>query len=580
MKIAVIHFIILGVISGLAKGAGVLPDVQNAAEGETVMFKTTLTPPETPFSLVTWRFGERNIISFDNRGNTTGSEYEGRITLFLSTGSLQLRDVSLNDSGEYKVVINPVGDTFGDGAVRLDVYVPVSNVQATASSTEFVEFNSSVRLSCSSSGSSLSFLWMNGSSEVTASDRVQLTDGGANLTIVNVTRYDEGPFVCRVSNPVSHNDSDPIKLSISYSRIGLVFVLIPTSQPVQCCWRVTQRDTANLYPRPSQSKQVSSQRGSPRLTTMRTDDPHQHGVLSGASSNHPGLAKGAGLLPDVQNTAEGETVMFKTTATPQETPFSLVNWRFGDRTIINFDNGGNTTGSEYEGRITIFLSTGSLQLRHVSLNDGGEYKVTVFPVGGTVGDGAVRLDVYVPVSNVQATASSTEFVEFNSSVRLSCSSPGSSLSFLWMNGSSEVTASDRVQLTDGGSSLTLTIVDVTRYDEGQFVCRVSNPVSHGDSDPIKLSISYGPENVRISPSQEYHEEGSNISLSCSADSRPAAQFQWFLNGDLLPDTGPELILMNIQMSQRGNYSCQAFNSKTLRYQTSQSAAVTVLSKFN
>ncbi|KAI3360548.1 hypothetical protein L3Q82_002424 [Scortum barcoo] len=208
------------------------------------------------------------------------------------------------------------------------------------------------------------------------------------------------------------------------------------------------------------------------------------------------------------------------------------------------------------------------------LNDSGEYKVVVYPVGDTFGDGAVRLDVYVPVSNVQATASSTEFVEFSSSVRLSCSSPGSSLSFLWMNSSSEVTASDRVQLTDGGANLT--IVDVTRYDEGPFVCRVSNPVSHGDSDPIKLSISYGPENVRISPSQEYHEEGSNISLSCSADSRPAAQFQWFLNGDLLPDTGPELILTNIQMSESGNYSCQAFNSKTLRYQTSQSAAVTVL----
>lgn len=90
----------------------------------------------------------------------------------------------------------------------------------------------------------------------------------------------------------------------------------------------------------------------------------------------------------------------------------------------------------------------------------------------------------------------------------------------------------------------------------------------------------GPENIQLelSPLQEHYEEGSNIYLMCSAVSSPAALFNWFLNGVMLSDTGPELRLVNAQKTQSGNYSCQAFNNKTLRYETSQPAAVSVLGK--
>uniref|UniRef100_A0A7N6C540 Ig-like domain-containing protein n=1 Tax=Anabas testudineus TaxID=64144 RepID=A0A7N6C540_ANATE len=277
-------------------------------------------------------------------------------------------------------------------------------------------------------------------------------------------------------------------------------------------------------------------------------------------------------------TAVGEKVTFTTAMTPPVTPFLVVTWSFVDSKDDNINiitsSTEDITGPAYTDRITLFRSTGSLELRNLTLHDGGEYNVLIIPDGQVQQKGSCRLEMHVPVSNVTVTVSNTDLVEFNSSVSLSCSSSGSSLSFLWLNGSSEVTASDRVQFTDGNS--TLTVINVTRYDQGPFRCRVSNPVSDGTSDPVNLSISFGPENINLtpSPSEEWYDEGSDISLICSADSRPAALFYWFLNGSLLSDTGAELI--NIQMSQSGNYSCRAFNNKTLRYETSQVSAVTAL----
>ncbi|XP_062279108.1 carcinoembryonic antigen-related cell adhesion molecule 5-like [Scomber scombrus] len=490
METAVTHFILLAVISGLTKGSGVLPDELTAAVGGEVMFTTTVTPPETPFLFVNWTFVlntiERPIITSFSSSNNIGPEYEGRIILYRSTGSLKLMDLTLNDIGEYRVNIITDGGHTITGFTELKILEPVSNVKVTANSTDLMEF-SSVRLSCSFSGSSPSFLWLNGSSEVTASERVQFTDGGRTLTIINVTRYDQRPLVCRVSNALNGSTSNPVNLYINYG---------------------------------------------PENTRLK-------------------------LSPSQDHYVQGSTISLSCSAVSR--PSAQFRW---------FLNGNLLSGSGPK-----------LTLMNIQGSQSGNYSCRAF------NSKTWRYQISLPsaitvlaqVSNVKVNASSTDLVEF-SSVSLSCSSSGSSPSFLWMNGSSEVTASERVQLTDGGR--TLTIINVTRYDQGPFRCHVFNLVSDGTSDPVEISISFGPENiiVKLSPSQEHHVEGSTIRLSCSAASRPPVEYQWFLNGNLLSNTGPELTLMNIQMSQSGNYSCRAFNYKIMRYQTSQPSAITVLER--
>ncbi|XP_039973343.1 carcinoembryonic antigen-related cell adhesion molecule 5-like [Xiphias gladius] len=479
METSVIPLIILGAISVVSHGAGVLPDSLTAAVGGTVMFTTTVTPPESPFLVVTWGFsdihgGSSSIITSSNV-NITGPAYTDRVTLFRSTGSLELSNLTISDIGEYTVTLIHTAGGHQRGICRLVLHTPVSNVTVTANTTDLVESSRSLSLSCSSSGSSLSFLWLNISSEVTASDRVQLTDGNSTLTIVNVTRYDQGPFRCHVFNPVSNGISDPVNLFIIFGPENIDLTLSPSQE---------------YY-----------------------DEGSDISLMCSAVSS----------------------------------PAALFQW---------FLNGDllSDTGPE-------------LRLINLQMSQSGNYSCQAFnkiTMKTQTSQPAVLTVLKSHISNVVISANTTDLVEFSSSVRLSCSSSGSSLSFLWLNISSEVTASDRVQLTDGNS--TLTIVNVTRYDQGPFRCNVSNGVSNGISQSVNLVIQYGPDNVTVVGPKSVHV-GDLTMLYCSTMSVPSSKFTWLFKGKATNGHEAVYVIQSSRHSEGGTYTCTAENTVTGQSQT-------------
>ncbi|XP_052002358.1 carcinoembryonic antigen-related cell adhesion molecule 1 isoform X1 [Xyrauchen texanus] len=239
------------------------------------------------------------------------------------------------------------------------------------------------------------------------------------------------------------------------------------------------------------------------------------------------------------------------------------SWLYGSGTVLFWYPGDTVTGSSFNEGMSFNNISYALTLTSVTLNRSGLYVLEKLSPPSSKGE--FRLEVQEPVSNVSLNVSSTSLVEYNDSVTFTCSARGTPTWFSWQNGSSVVMAQGRVELSNNGQ--VLAINGITRYDQGPFNCIVSNNISREESTQINLNISYGPSNMTMTVLQEKmaYVSGSAISLSCSADSKPAASFYWMYNEVPLNVSGPNLILTNVTQDQTGNYTCVAQNAVTLRY---------------
>ncbi|XP_062395016.1 hemicentin-1-like [Sardina pilchardus] len=238
-------------------------------------------------------------------------------------------------------------------------------------------------------------------------------------------------------------------------------------------------------------------------------------------------------------------------------------WNFETTTIILWYPGNELPTPQYDGRIVFNTSDASLTLTSLQVDDSGDYGLNGLD---PVFQRQFVLSVQERISNVTTTVSKTNLIEINDTVTLSCSASGTPLRFLWINGTSVVTASEQIKFSEDNS--VLTIMEVTRFDTGPFSCNVSNNISHDASLTPTLNISYGPSNLmlEVAPYKMAYISGSNVDLTCSADSKPAASYEWLFNDISLNKFGENLELTDLEMSETGQYTCLVHNSVTSRYE--------------
>ncbi|XP_061674993.1 HEPACAM family member 2-like [Syngnathoides biaculeatus] len=203
MDTRLLSITIVLLLPGTCTSQNVLPQgpLSGAVSGR-VTFTTTLPPAERPFSSVSWTFKGANVVTSIDE-DLPGEGYGNRITLDRSTGSLELRSLTMADSGEYVVTIIPQGEGQKQAKITLNVYVPVSRVTMQGPTSILIEDQNSATITCEAAGSVSSRVWTKDGHPLLPGPTVSFSPDNTIVSIRPVRSFDHGIYHCRVSNPVS-----------------------------------------------------------------------------------------------------------------------------------------------------------------------------------------------------------------------------------------------------------------------------------------------------------------------------------------------------------------------------------------
>ncbi|XP_078022568.1 cell adhesion molecule CEACAM5-like [Epinephelus lanceolatus] len=151
-----------------------------------------------------------------------------------------------------------------------------------------------------------------------------------------------------------------------------------------------------------------------------------------------------------------------------------------------------------------------------------------------------------------------------SSVTLTCSSDANSAAnYTWYkeNGNLIRPLSEEPQLV---------FSSIQSSDSGQYYCAAENELAT-TFESIFINVKYAPKlpSVSVSPFAEI-VEGSSVTLTCSSDANPAANYTWYKeNGNLIRPLSeePQLVFSSIQSSDSGQYYCAAENELATTFES-------------
>ncbi|NWI49158.1 HECAM protein, partial [Calyptomena viridis] len=142
---------------------------------------------------------------------------------------------------------------------------------------------------------------------------------------------------------------------------------------------------------------------------------------------------------------------------------------------------------DYRDRIRV-LENGSLLISPLQLADEGTYEVEVSITDDTfTGEKTINLTVDIPISKPQVLVASSTVLELSEFFTLNCSHEnGTKPTYTWLKDGRPLSNDSRLLLSPDQKILTIT--RVLMADDDVYSCLVENPISHGRSVPVKLTV--------------------------------------------------------------------------------------------
>ncbi|KAM3625784.1 uncharacterized protein V6R79_017524 [Siganus canaliculatus] len=174
--------------------------------------------------------------------------------------------------------------------------------------------------------------------------------------------------------------------------------------------------------------------------------------------------------------------------------------------------------------------------------------------------------VYGPKPPSVSVSPSGEIVE-GSSVTLTCSSDANpAANYTWYK--------ENLEVLQGPTGI-YQFISVSSEDTGFYYCQADNHYGRVHSSPLLIDVQYGPRppSVSVSPSGEI-VEGSSVTLTCSSDANPAANYIWYKENEESPKaSGQNFTITDLRAEHSGNYYCDAQNKRGHKNSTSHKLTV-------
>uniref|UniRef100_A0AAZ1Y1K9 Ig-like domain-containing protein n=2 Tax=Oreochromis aureus TaxID=47969 RepID=A0AAZ1Y1K9_OREAU len=196
-----------------------------------------------------------------------------------------------------------------------------------------------------------------------------------------------------------------------------------------------------------------------------------------------------------------------------------------------------------------------LTFSSIQPSDSGEYYCIAENKLGTSTPEYISLGVkYAPKLPSVSVSPSAEIVE-GSSVTLTCSSDANpAATYSWYKRNNQTPVSKYSQLT---------FSSIWPSDSGKYYCTAENKLGTSAPKYISVNVTYAPKlpSVSVSPSAEI-VEGSSVTLTCSSDANPAANYTWYKEDEDSPKaSGQSFTITDFRSEHSGSYFCEVQNTR-------------------